>query len=236
MNAYWWKDRANFGDSLTPLLLDKLADITGEWTPIDTAEIIVVGSILEHLPPAWTGAIVGAGKLHQWSHPDLSHANVLALRGRFSAVDVPGDFALGDPGLLCSEILPHSDEKRFDLTVVPHWSDKTLAKRFAHLDPHVIDPTDDLMTIIGDIAASKKIVSSSLHGIIIADSFRIPRRAELFPNIDASYEGGVFKFHDYSSVLGEPMKFGALHTPDERRIEIAQAELFDVFRTLARQN
>lgn len=236
MNAYWWTDHNNFGDSLTPLLLEKFADITTVWAPVENAHMIVVGSILEQLPDRWDGTIVGAGRLHAHSHVDLSHATVLALRGQLSAEGVTGDFALGDPGLLCSELLPHVDEKRFDLTVVPHWSDRELAKRFAHLHPHVIDSAADPMSVIADIAASKKIVSSSLHGIILADSFRIPRRAERFPNINATYEGGDFKFNDYSSVLGESIEFGVLHTPDERRIEIAQAELFDVFQDLTRSN
>lgn len=236
INAYWWTPHANFGDYLTPLLLEKFSDLHVQWSPVEEAHIIVVGSILEHLPRHWHGAIVGAGKLHEHSHVDLGEAAVLALRGALSARGVRGDFVLGDPGLLCSEIVEPTNDKEFDLTVVPHWSDHQLAQRFAHLNPHVINPSHDPLTIIGEIARSKKIVSSSLHGIVIADSFRIPRRAERFPHMDKVYEGGEFKFHDYSSVLGEEMPFGVLHTPKDEGIERVQADLFDVFRHLARSN
>lgn len=238
VTAYWWNARPNYGDTLTPLLLERFSDLNVIWAPTEFAEMIVVGSILEHLPEAWNGMILGAGKLKQFSEVDITKAKILALRGKLSAAKVKGDFALGDPGLLASELLDRPHVKKYDLCIVPHWSDKVLADKFAHipardgLENIVVDPTADSLTVIDQIAQSEKVVSSSLHGIIIADSFRIPRRAERFPNMDHRYEGGEFKYHDYASVLDEPMIWGEMHQPDERKIEQAQAELFDAFRSL----
>lgn len=239
VTAYWWNDRPNYGDTLTPLLLHHFADLEAIWAPVDYAEMIVIGSILEHLPAGWDGMILGAGKLKQFSDVDLKSAQVLGLRGKLTATGVKGDYALGDPGLLASELVSRPHEKTVDLCIVPHWSDKTLADKFAHLKPRkglknlVVDPTADSMTVINQIASAEKVVSSSLHGIIIADSFKIPRRAERFPNMVKPWEGGEFKWHDYASIFDEPMLFGEKpHTPDERKIEKAQAELFDAFRSL----
>ena len=221
---------------MTPLLLEKLADLRADWVPIELAEFVVVGSVLDLIPSNnWSGTVLGAGLLHEEGHPNLLRANVLAIRGKLTARRVKArnhNFALGDPGLLCSEIIPEP-EKKYDLTVVPHWSDYDLANRFAHLNPHVIDPETDTAAVVSDIAASRKIVASSLHGIVVADSYRIPRRAEQFAGINSSYEGGEFKYHDYASVLNEKMKWGVLHTPKERFVEKAQAELFDAFRSIA---
>jgi hypothetical protein len=238
VTAYWWNERPNYGDTLTPLLLDRFSDLNAMWAPAEFAEIIVVGSILEHLPKEWNGMVLGAGKLKQFSDIDLAKAKILGLRGKLTAAKIKGDYALGDPGLLASELVDRPHVKTVDLCIVPHWSDNVLADKFAHipardgLENIVVDPTADSLTVIKQIASAEKVVSSSLHGIIIADSFKIPRRAEKFPNMVKPYEGGEFKWHDYASVLDEPMIWGEMHQPDERKIEQAQAELFDAFRSL----
>jgi len=46
------------------------------------------------------------------------------------------------------------------------------------------------------------------------------------------FEGGVWKFHDYASVIGLPLEFEVLQSPPRGQIERLQAELFDLFRTL----
>jgi pyruvyltransferase len=237
--AFWWRARPNWGDALTPLLLDRLAGIDVEWAPPDQAQMVVTGSILDLLPAGWSGTVLGTGKLHERTKLDLGAANVIALRGPMSAVGVQGDFALGDPALLCSEFVPVPTE-RHELVVVPHWSDRHLAKRFAHvvspdgIPPYVIAPSADPLTVIGHIAAARKVVSASLHGIIVADAFHIPRRAVQFPNIAHRYEGRTFKYDDYARSLGEPrMQFEELHTPNPAAIDRVQAELFDAFRSLS---
>lgn len=238
--AFWWRARPNWGDALTPLLLAQFAGLEPEWAPVDQAQMVVTGSILDLLPPGWSGTVLGTGKLHERTKVDLSAATVLALRGPLSAVGVRGDFALGDPGLLCSEIAPVPEE-RHEVVVVPHWSDRHLAQRFAHVvspegePPFVVSAAADPLTVIRHIAGARRaVVSSSLHGIIVADAFRIPRRAVRFANIDHRYEGGEFKFHDYAQSLGERrMRFEELCTPNPAAIDRVQGELFDVFRSLS---
>jgi hypothetical protein len=118
--------------------------------------------------------------------------------------------------------------------VIPHWSDIELEEKFAYLHPKVVHAADDPMEIIHTIARAKKVVSSSLHGIIVADSFRVPRRLERHPHLYKPYEGGEFKFHDYASAFNEEPHFGELHMPHERKLEKVEAELFDAFRALAK--
>jgi hypothetical protein len=233
MKAYWWAVQPNFGDQLTPFFADRLLGTPVTWAPPEDAEIVLVGSVLDVLPPDWSGIIAGAGQLHERTTvPPL--ADVRALRGALSARSYGGDVVLGDPALLMDELVPE-EEKQYNLGLIPHWTDRntaTLAKRFAHLDPHVIDPAQDPATVAREISRSKKIVSSSLHGIIIADAYGIPRRAETFPKMSSHHEGGTFKFEDYATVTGVPMEFGKLQEPDRQSIERAQVELFDMFEHL----
>lgn len=231
--AFWWNARPNFGDRLTPVLLERFAGISVDWAEPGEADIVAAGSVLDLLPTHWTGTVFGTGKLHERTVPDLRHARVLALRGRLTAHHAKHSHrvALGDPALLCSEMIEHP-AKEHNLVVVPHWSDGELAKRFAHLDPHVVPAAGDPMEVITEIAKAKKVVSSSLHGIIVADSFRIPRRLERHPHINKPYEGGDFKFRDYASVFDGDPHFGELHMPDERKLEVIEKELFDAFAEL----
>jgi hypothetical protein len=238
LGAYWWRGGGvqggipNFGDRLAPLLLAYHADLPVRWAALEDADVVCTGSILDYLPPRWNGYVVGSGKLREHSRPDLSHAQVLALRGPLTAQGVRGDYALGDPGLLAGEMI-ELPVKEFDLGIVPHWSDSTLADNptFARYHPLIIDPRDEPLEVVRQIASCKKIVSSSLHGIIVADSFAIPRRFEYTPRFDR--EGGTFKFRDYSLSIHTPWVVGKTIEANRFGVDDCRFALHDAFRELA---
>jgi hypothetical protein len=241
VKAYWWKDVPNFGDLLTPLLLKRFADIETEWAGISKASVVSVGSILEHIPPYWDGYIVGTGRLLETSrlHLHTKTATILALRGPLSARGIPGSYALGDPGILANELIgpqENPQEKQWDLGIVPHWSDDELVDRFTRIVPKtatikVISPTDDALTIIRQIGACRRIVTSSLHGMIVADSFGgIPRRVEICKKMWG--DGGSFKFKDYSATINMPFEIGKMGEPKRFIVEEVQYVIFDALQAL----
>jgi hypothetical protein len=221
VHAYWWNALPNWGDKLNWTLLTHL-DAAPAWRSPADAELVVVGSVLEHLPKGWSGTVCGAGKLHEHSDVDLSNARVLAVRGKLTAKakGVPKDVVLGDPGLLVPYWIRQWPAK-YELGIVPHWSDTELAERFPH--GHVIDITQRPEDVVSEIAKCKRIVSSSLHGIIVADAYGIPRQAELFPQ--AAKEGGDFKFRDYASVYDTHPHFGEMWRAPHHIVERIQGEL-----------
>jgi len=127
VKTYFWKGRPNFGDVLTGLILTKFLRLDSEWADPKSAELVMAGSVLDQLPEDWTGVVAGAGKLHAKTNLSLSKARILAVRGPLSAVGLKGSFALADPGLLADELVKVED-KRYNLGLVPHWTDATLAK------------------------------------------------------------------------------------------------------------
>ncbi len=146
---------------------------------------------------------------------------------------------IGDPGLLASELYPAEHRGKYEVGVLPHWSDYTLyqnelerAEAAGEPDPILIAPSWPTSKVIKLIGSCRHIVSSSLHGIIVADSFALPRRAERFPNIDKPYEGGDFKFHDYSSALKIPFVFGEYQTAPIEQVYSIQYRLFEMFQML----
>jgi hypothetical protein len=234
--AYWWREVPNFGDALAPLLLERFADIEVEWDTISHSSIASIGSILEHIPPLWDGYVLGSGKLFEFSrlHLHTKTATILAVRGPLSARGVHGSFALGDPGILANELI-QPQEKKWDLGIVPHWQDDELAQKFSKLIPapfttKVVTYDGDPLAVLRDIASCRRIVTSSLHGMITADAFGIPRRVEICPKMER--DGGDFKFRDYSASIRTPFEPGKMVEASRFYVEDVQFAMFDAYEAL----
>ena len=237
VKEYHWSEVPNFGDALAPLLLARYAGLTTERDTISRSSIVTVGSVLEHVPPEWDGAILGAGKLREDSqlHLHTRTATILGVRGPLSARQCPaGTTAIGDPGLLVSDMITMPD-KCYDLGVLPHWSDTQLAARpefqgGGKWSARVISPRGDPLAVIAEIARCHRIVTSSLHGIITADAFGIPRRVE--PGGLRSSTDRMFKWRDYSASIGTPFEPGQMTEVSRLRVADRQYELFDAYDDL----
>ncbi len=238
LRAYWWRSVANFGDALAPLLLEHFADVKVIWEPVETTEIVSVGSVLEHIKPDWKGYILGSGKHKEHTKLTIgSEAKILALRGPLTAKFFTGSYALGDPGILANELVG-PQKKLWDIGIVPHWRDTTLAGSFPKLIPKqysckVIDVRESPLEVLRQIGSCGKIVTSSLHGMIVADAFGLPRRVEYCPELSKPSEGGDFKFRDYSESIHAPFEFGKLQTATRVRVEDLQFSIYDAYRELS---
>ncbi len=232
--AFWWTGRSNFGDRLAPLLLERFAGVVAEWAPFNQARVVTVGSVLDATPPGWNGIVAGSGQLFEKSKPDLSKATVLALRGPLTAGGLPGVPIKADPGLLADELVM-VPERDVLLGLVPHWSDIELEMRpeFLKYAPLIIRVGEDPLEVIREIGRCQKIVTSSLHGAIVADAFGIPRRIEM-ANI-FNKEGFDFKFRDYCASLGMEFKVGVTQKAPKYKVEDLQHLLFDMFNIVGEQ-
>ena len=67
----------------------------------------------------------------------------------------------------------------------------------------VISPLGDPVQCARKIAECETIISSSLHGLIAADSFGIPNRQIILSD---KIVGGLFKYNDYYSVFNKTAK------------------------------
>ena len=129
--------------------------------------------------------------------------------------------ALGDPGILYPDLVPgcRETEKLYDVALVPHVLDRDKAvevKKALDAAGLKIVQVDVMQTnplnCIREIAASKKVIASSMHALIVADSLGIPNRrlkfSEFFRENDKrQYDQSDFKFKDYYSAFGmEPPK------------------------------
>lgn len=136
--------------------------------------------------------------------------NVIALRGHYTR-EVMEDIlhtkldaiALGDPGILVSEFIKgETIEKKYRMGIVPHIVDKRseLLSVFRQRDDIcILDIESNPLDFLRSMAACETVASSSLHGLITADSLHIPN---LWIRMSDGLMGGNFKFFDYYSAYG----------------------------------
>ncbi len=205
IRMYWWNDHPNFGDALNPLLVEKLFDKKVTWSPLQEAQLTGAGSLLQWIEPI---EYLLSSDLHIWgsgymfdkeprieSHMVISHA----VRGAHSVAfgGLPDSMVLGDPGICANLLLDGLPPKKYAYGIIPHlWhvDDPILT------DPNVlkvIDVRQDPLEVISQIAECDFIFSSSLHGLIVADSLGIPNQWVKFGR---PLFGGDWKFNDYYSI------------------------------------
>lgn len=222
IKLYWCRGKGrsdssqrNFGDYLSPILVELLSGQSVSYAPVHKAELMAIGSILAREQKA--RKLFFGSKLNIWGAgtvaPDLSFSpmhHYHAVRGRKSLEQIAGlnkELALGDPGLLCEfwwegRARPNKTHK---IGIIPHYTDKNhpmIAEAAKNKDVLLIDVFWPVEEVVTSILKCDFILSSSLHGLIVADSFGIPnRRVRLLEGIVTDY-----KFVDYYSAfnLSEP--------------------------------
>ena len=204
VRAYWFDQVPNFGDLLNPLLL-KYYGLTPINTSRQTADVLALGSVLEKVPETYTGIIIGSGLMydHRMNFPN---AKIMALRGELTRqrIGAQKGIPLGDPGLLVPFLFPkRCNNKKYILGLVPHFIDKNDERLFRILAQYpnqvkLIDVQQKPKQVVSDIDQCEYILSSSLHGIITADSLGVPNAWILLSD---KVLGRGFKFADYASAL-----------------------------------
>lgn len=206
----------NFGDLLTPLILNSYGVPTYFQNITNGAKLIGIGSILQAMPPRYIGSVWTSGFQcsEQRVHLLDRRVKVWAVRGRETLYRLSGtldksEVALGDGGLIVDKW--HSPIKkqpsRYKLGVIPHYVDFDVVQKKIDMihrpDVHLINIQGDPRNIINQIVECENIISSSLHGLIAADCFGIPS-AQFNVSTSQKIVGGNFKYRDYYSVFGIP--------------------------------
>lgn len=190
----------NFGDELTGLVLDKLLPgQSHQWVQPEEAQLVGVGSVLNtlrgRLQPGT--AIWGTGGGYHLE--DITEGlEVLAVRGPLTRDNcgLPADTPLGDPGLLLPLWYPPAKEKRYRLGLVKHMGE---TRDLGYLQPDVvIDSTEMPLDVIEGITSCEYVVSTGLHGYIVAVAYGVP--ATPLPL------GDGYKFADFLGSMDRPLE------------------------------
>ncbi|HAN21586.1 MAG: hypothetical protein A2Y15_01880 [Clostridiales bacterium GWF2_36_10] len=217
---------SNMGDALNINLCKSVFGFTSVQSWTDNCEAVFIGSILQFfLMPNETvneyRKSIPSDKLstiHVWGSGFISPPEdgldfirpvyIHALRGvktkekcEYILKKKLDEVVLCDPGLLASELVPSGIVKKYDFGIVPHYVDKKneVFESITIPNSTVIDIQSDVVECITKIAQCKTIISSSLHGLIVADSFGIPNIRMICSD---RIRGGDYKFDDYYSAFG----------------------------------
>lgn len=186
----------NFGDFIGPFLYLHLLGKDYQFAEdLTKPHLMIAGSILQEATSKTTvlGCGFGAEDQRVTGKPKL-----LIIRGKLTEKILLEQgfrktWMLADPGLFLPFVYNPTIEKQHKLGIIPHYADYSL------VDGHKIDLTGNIHQIINQTLACEKIISSSLHGLIMAHAYGIPAQwVEFSDNV----VGGGFKFRDYFSSVG----------------------------------
>lgn len=208
LKVTYFKDATNFGDTLTPKILNYF-NIKYEYS--DKLEFISTGSVARHAESHTT--VLGSGIMNSNEKlvPDACWKFVRGPYTRNRVLAAGGDCPAiyGDPGLLISLMCDES-KKEYDIGILPHVADYDYVIN-EYKNYHVINlTTTDPFETVKEITKCRSIISSSLHGIICAHSYGIPAAWVRFGN---RLKGDGIKFEDYYSSVGLSAELSTVSDP-----------------------
>jgi len=207
--VWWMKEPANYGDLLTPYIFDYY-NIPYEYASIGNANTLCVGSIIKHTKE--NTLVLGSGliKNKQKPHPAANYKFVRGPYTRQRILDLGGQCPdiYGDAALLLPLLWPEK-KKKYDVGIIPHISNYKEAKE-KYTNYKVIDLRQDPKIVTNEITKCKKIISSSLHGIIVAHAYNIPAAWIKFTN---KLVGDDIKFYDHYKSVNLEANLSTIESP-----------------------
>lgn len=216
----------NYGDLLARYIVEKLSSKgTIKYAKENIYHLCAVGSVLNGSSICSNAVVWGSGFLSPWNHYKLLFTKIrqkirgragkpvyLAVRGAKTrekllkqGYDCPAIY--GDPALIMPKLYFPKVEKKYKLGVILHWRHKKFKELFEGIEGiKIIEIERDystLNTFVDEVLSCDNILSSSLHGLVIANAYRVPCvRLKITGNPIATKEyKDDFKFEDYLSGL-----------------------------------
>ncbi|SHI59244.1 polysaccharide pyruvyl transferase family protein [Algibacter luteus] len=218
IRLFWWneikmqgKSKENYGDLLGKYLVEKISQKKVIWSKPSKFSLydffspiyVTIGSVLTNVN---SKCIVWGSGIVSKDYP-IKKAKFLAVRGPQTrkhllkqGYEVPEVY--GDPALLLPKFYNPKIKKEYAIGIIPHYSDFNKVKEFYKNEDSML--LIDLMTnniekTTDDFLKCKKIVSSSLHGLIVAHAYGIPA---VWQKFSGDIFGDDIKYQDYFESVG----------------------------------
>jgi len=242
----WYPQIPNMGDLLNKDMLESLFQIKIQRVKYDESNLSAIGSSLSSTlysvdfkrriqqrirnlfnnDPFY---IWGTGFMNYTQEDNkfrFRNIKVLSLRGNLSKNRVERilgktlNIPTGDGGLLVDRWIDEKLPKKYRIGIIPHYKEKDspivseMKKKYS--DSVIIDIGKKPIEVVKEIASCETILSSSLHGLVAADSFHIPNKHILLYPYGERMKGDGFKFADYYSSYGlkdNPLDMTATNWP-----------------------
>ena len=202
--------RSNFGDELGPVIVQRILDLNGvvpspRMLRSSKPTLFTVGSVTymaRNGDVFWGSGYLGGNK--PALRPGVNNIHVHALRGPLTREILSKKHGVkgmpevyGDPAILIPRLFPELKPilSGAETLLLTHMDDPPPPP----LGPHVehLSATEGYSNVVARIAGAKRVVTSSLHGKILADAYGVP---------SVTYQGSTtrpLKFHDYALGSGQ---------------------------------
>lgn len=223
VNLHYWTNGVfeNLGDYLSAVVVKHFAPKT-EWGTDGIKHLYAVGSILGF--GCQDAVVWGSGMLYPYK-PYLERIKLAALdircvrgpltrqqllKAKKKCPEIYGDPVLLMPMIYETDIV----EKKYEVSYIPHFNDDQ-PERIHNISMKTVD----YKYVIDEIVKSRKIISSSLHGIILAESYKVPavlclrKGSNEFKYRDYYYSTGRYEFPIARSVE-EALETEPCHLPE----------------------
>lgn len=242
----------NFGDIITPYLVKKLTNIApilfrpSYELSMFCKYFIMTGSII--VDARKNSIVWGSGLIN--TSQKIRGGRFLAVRGprtakRLKELGFSEPSVYGDPALLLPLLYrPKSTLKTYKIGIIPHYVDyeeiKKMVDSFLYSDIKVINLlNNNVEDVVDEIVNCERIISTSLHGVIVANAYDIPTMWWKFSD---KLIGDDVKFYDYFESL-EMFNVKPIYTekvedlvalddyflPNDKVLEKVQQNLFYTF-------
>lgn len=211
---YYWKEPAdyvNFGDYLSLKIVERMVNTPieefGKHPKKGVKKLLAVGSLLYY---AYEGDVIWGtglnGKTAEKRFYTFENLDVRAVRGPITREFLLENFYIecpeiyGDPALLLPYLYPEFRRKpnpKYPYLIIPHYKEFDLFPR-ENCD-YIVYPSDPWEEILDKILDAELVISSALHGIIVAEAFGIPARM-----LRVSERESILKYHDYYQGTNRP--------------------------------
>lgn len=203
---FWWKEGnfVNFGDYLGYEIVQRIVGgplkSYNKKTPNQAQKLLGLGSVFYF---ANEGDIVWGsginGKRLDKKDYSFVHLDIRAVRGPLTRDFLIKNFGIsvpeiyGDPALLVPYLFPEFKKRSkpsLNYVVIVHYLD--IPYFLDKDDPHIVFATQPWDIVLDRILDSRFVISSSLHGIVLAEAYGIPARY-----LRMTDKEPLFKFNDY---------------------------------------
>ena len=215
MPVFYWDSKPNFGDFIGPYLISKITGMSVlNIQNLQYPGIMAVGSIIQMLDRK-NMTVWGSGLIEEPTDEVIKNLQkykpkILSVRGRETAkylleagIDVPDQSIYGDPALILPLFYKPLESSHKKIGICPHHihKEKFLSSILNKDYLRIIDVQKDVENVVNKISSSTVCISTSLHGLIIAQAYNIPWI--WLEIIDDNLIGNDFKFKDFFSSINE---------------------------------
>lgn len=208
VNVEFWNVRDNVGDQLSIPIVEWMLQKKGIDInkPVSkTKHLLALGSIIgsgRFDATVW-GSGINTAIAAYWTGRCRNSAtlDIRAVRGPLTKEVLEGfgydcsKCVYGDPGILMPYVFPcDTSNKEYDISIICHFKTVEYMKSKYPQYNFISVETKDYKGFINDICLSRKVISSSLHGIILSEAYGIP---VVFYNEAGLMDREIVKYYDW---------------------------------------